>query len=162
MKTVSAKFALAMALTGGMALAGCATAPYGNGGGYGNGYQGQRGSHRSHQYRCQTCGVVQEVRQIHTQGSGGTIGAVIGAVAGGVLGNQVGKGDGRKAATVAGAVAGGVVGNQIGKRNSGGDMAWRVVVRQDNGRYVTVTQRENPRVRGGDYVEVRGNRIYAR
>jgi outer membrane lipoprotein SlyB len=107
--------------------------------------------------------VVQEVQQVYTNGSGngGTIGAVIGAVAGGVLGNQVGKGDGRKAATVAGAVAGGVVGNQVGKRNSGNDVAWRIVVRLDNGQYATVTQRDNPGVRNGDYVEVRGDHVYA-
>jgi outer membrane lipoprotein SlyB len=83
-------------------------------------------------------------------------------VAGGVLGNQVGKGNGRKAATVAGAVAGGVVGNQFGKRNGGNDTAWRVVVRLDNGQYATVTQRENPDLRNGDYVEVRGDHVYAR
>ena len=42
-----------------------------------------------------------------------TVVTMIGAVVGGLLGNQVGKGDGRRAATVAGAVAGGVVGNQV-------------------------------------------------
>jgi len=177
MKTLNGKLALAAVLVSGLALGGCATAPYGNnGGGYGNGGynnrgynhggydNGNRGGHRGNQSRCQSCGVVQEVQQVYTSGSGngGTLGAVIGAVAGGVLGNQVGKGDGRKAATVAGAVAGGVVGNQVGKRNSGNDVAWRIVVRQDNGQYVTVTQRENPGVRNGDYVEVRGDRVYAR
>jgi outer membrane lipoprotein SlyB len=79
-----------------------------------------------------------------------------------VLGNQVGKGDGRKAATVAGAVAGGVVGNQVGKRHGEGADAWRIVVRLDNGQYATVTQRENPGIRNGDYVEVRGDHVYPR
>ena len=36
------------------------------------------------------------------------------------------------------------------------------VVRLDNGQYATVTQRENPGVRNGDYVEVRGDHVYAR
>ena len=36
---------------------------------------------------------------------------VLGALVGGALGNQVGKGDGRKAATIAGAVVGGAIGN---------------------------------------------------
>ena len=164
MNALNGKFALAAALTAGLALTGCATGPYGNSGGYNNGYQGQQNGYRNNQARCQSCGVVQEVQQVYTQGSGnsGTLGAVIGAVAGGVLGNQVGKGDGRKAATVVGAVAGGVAGNQVGKRNSGNDVAWRIVVRQDNGQYVTVTQRENPGVRNGDYVEVRGDHVYAR
>ncbi|RAN81873.1 hypothetical protein B5P43_09235 [Bacillus sp. SRB_336] len=163
MNALNGKLALAAAMTAGLALAGCATGPYGNNGGYNNGnynrgYQGQSA-------RCQTCGVVQEVQQVYTDsgnGNGGTLGAIIGAVAGGVLGNQVGKGDGRKAATVAGAVAGGVVGNQVGKRNGGNGTAWRVVVRLDDGQYATVTQRENPNLRNGDYVEVRGDHVYAR
>lgn len=164
MNALTSKFVLATALTAGLALTGCATAPYGNSGNYNRGYQGQQGNYGNRNVRCQSCGVVQEVQQVYTDGSGngGTIGAVIGAVAGGVLGNQVGKGDGRKAATVAGAVAGGVVGNQVGKRNSGSDVAWRIVVRLDDGQYVTVTQRDNPGIRSGDYVEVRGDRIYAR
>lgn len=51
--------------------------------------------------------------------SGGdpTGGTVLGAIIGGALGNQVGKGDGRKAATVAGAVIGGAIGRDIDKRN---------------------------------------------
>ena len=160
MNALHSKFALAAAMTAGLALAGCATSPYSNNTGYNGAYQSQG----NRNVRCQTCGVVQEVQQVYTSGSGngGTLGAIIGAVAGGVLGNQVGKGDGRKAATVAGAVAGGVVGNQVGKRNSGDDVAWRIVVRLDNGQYATVTQRENPGVRNGDYVEVRGDHVYAR
>lgn len=159
MNAMTRKLALATAMTGGLALAGCATPPSYNGG-----YQSQQGSYSNRPARCQSCGVVQEVQQVYVDGgsNGGTLGAIIGAVAGGVLGNQVGKGDGRKAATVAGAVAGGVVGNQVGKRNSNGEPAWRVVVRQDNGQYITVTQRENPGVRNGDYVEVRGDHVYAR
>jgi uncharacterized protein YcfJ len=46
---------------------------------------------------------------------GGTGGTVAGAVVGGALGNQVGKGDGRKAATVAGAVLGGAIGRRMGR-----------------------------------------------
>ena len=169
MNALTGKFALAAAMTAGLALAGCATVPYGDNGGYNNGsynrgYQGQNG-YGNQNTRCQSCGVVQEVQQVYIDGgngNGGTLGAIIGAVAGGVLGNQVGKGDGRKAATVAGAVAGGVVGNQVGKRSGGESTAWRIVVRLDNGQYATVTQHENPGLRNGDYVEVRGDRVYAR
>jgi outer membrane lipoprotein SlyB len=159
MNPLTGKIALAATMTAGLALAGCATQPYGNSG-Y---YQGQSG-YSNQPARCSTCGVVQEVQQVYVQdnGHGGTLGAIIGAVAGGVLGNQVGKGDGRKAATVAGAVAGGVVGNQVGKRNDNDTAAWRIVVRLDDGRYATVTQRENPGLRRGDYVEVRGDRVYPR
>lgn len=148
---------LTVALGATLALAGCETTPYNNGGyarsapAYGN------------SGRCSSCGVVQEVQQVYVERkSNGTLGAIIGAVAGGVLGNQVGKGDGRKAATVAGAVAGGVVGNKVANRNSGSDVAWRIAVRLDGGQYTTVTQAEDPGVRKGDYVEVRGDHVYAR
>ena len=68
----------------------------------------------------------------------------------------------RKRLAVAGAVAGGVVGDQVGKRSGGSETAWQVSVRLDNGQYVTVTQRNDPGVRRGDYVEVSGNQVYAR
>lgn len=42
---------------------------------------------------------------------------VLGAIIGGALGNQVGKGDGRKAATIAGAVAGGAIANNAARRD---------------------------------------------
>lgn len=40
--------------------------------------------------------------------------------------------------------------------------AWRIVVRLDDGRYATVTQRENSGFRRGDYVEVSGDHLYRR
>lgn len=145
----------AIALAAGLALAGCATPPPHSGAyrqAYGQGYG-----------RCQQgCGVVQDVRPVYTESgnpNGGVLGAVIGAVAGGVLGSTIGKGDGRTAATVAGAVAGGVVGNKIGQ-NSGGGNAWRIVIRLDNGQYATVTQRDDPRVRDGDYVQISNGQVY--
>lgn len=152
---------LVIALAASLGLAGCVTQqPYGvRNGGYAQ--QGQRYDRGSN--RCQQCGVVQDVQQVYVQkNSNGTLGAVLGAVAGGLLGNTVGKGDGRKAATVAGAVAGGVVGDQVGKRSGGSETAWQVSVRLDNGQYVTVTQRDDPGVRRGDYVEINGNRVYQR
>ncbi len=162
MRSATHKVAMATLLTGALALAGCVTQPYGNSGRYDRGYAGD---YNNAPVRCGSCGVVQEVQQVYTDdgnGSGGTLGAVIGAVAGGLLGNTIGKGDGRKAATVGGAVAGGMVGNQMGKRNEGGGTAWRVVVRRDDGQYVTVTQRQNPGVRNGDYVEIRNGQVYLR
>lgn len=53
-------------------------------------------------------------------------GTVVGALVGGALGNQVGGGNGKKAATVAGAIAGGYVGNKIDKRHVGGQVVERV------------------------------------
>lgn len=110
---------------------------------------------------CQQCGVVQDIEQIYTDRQSSPLGAVIGAVAGGVLGSTVGKGDGRTAATVGGAVVGGFVGNAVGKRN-GEDVAFRVRIRLDDGRWATVTQRDDPQLRRGDYVEIRGDRVFRR
>ena len=45
-------------------------------------------------------------------------GTVIGALVGAAVGNQVGKGNGRKAATVVGAVAGGAIGHGIASRRA--------------------------------------------
>ena len=158
MNKLGSKLALAALIAGSMSLVGCAT-PYDRGRDYG--YQGQSQGGYGDRYGCQSCGVVQDVQQIDTQGGNdGTLGAVIGAVAGGLLGNQVGRGDGRKAATVAGAVVGGVVGNQVGKSGSG--TTFRISVRLDNGQYVNVTQRDDPRLRRGDYVEIRGDQVYLR
>ncbi|MEI2455691.1 glycine zipper 2TM domain-containing protein [Lysobacter firmicutimachus] len=47
-------------------------------------------------------------------------GTVAGAVIGGLLGNQVGGGNGKKAATAAGAVAGGFIGNRVDRNHVGG------------------------------------------
>lgn len=136
-----------------IALAGCAT-----GGGYGGQYGGSYGPPA----RCVHCGVVKEVRQVYISKDSSTAGTVLGAIIGGVLGSTVGKGDGRKAATVVGAVAGGAVGHEVGKSQAGQEPAWQVVIRLDDGRLMTVTQREDPRVREGDYVEVRNDHVYLR
>jgi outer membrane lipoprotein SlyB len=45
-------------------------------------------------------------------------GAVIGGVLGAAVGNQIGKGDGRNAATVVGGVGGAVVGHNVQKRRA--------------------------------------------
>jgi outer membrane lipoprotein SlyB len=143
-----------------LVLGGCASPGYRDygRGGYGGDYRG------GGNYACAMCGTVESVQQVYTDGSSnsGTLGTIIGAVIGAAAGNQVGKGDGRKAATVGGAVAGGVIGHQIGQRNGGEQTAWRVAVRLTDGRYATVTQRDMPDARVGDYVEVRNNRVYRR
>lgn len=151
--TTHKRFVGAVLASAMLALAGCAST--GNGGYYGGSNGGS--------YACRTCGTVDSVREVYADGNDNSavIGTVIGAVVGGALGNQVGKGDGRKAATVGGAVAGGVIGHKVGDRRSGGS-AWQVRVRLDDGRYATVTQRQRPDVRVGDYVEVRNDRVYRR
>lgn len=53
-------------------------------------------------------------------------GTVAGALIGGLLGNQVGDGNGKKAATAAGAVAGGFIGNRVDRNHVGGRASQRV------------------------------------
>lgn len=57
-------------------------------------------------------------RLYRDDGRNNNTGIVVGAIVGGALGNQVGHGDGRKAATIAGAVIGGTIGHNI-DRNDG-------------------------------------------
>lgn len=152
-RKIARKVVSVVAMAGLLALAGCATQPYGygnRGGYYGNGYGGAR------------VGTVQSVLQIYMQGdnSSNILGTIIGAVAGGVLGSTVGNGDGQKAATVAGAVAGGAIGHAVADKNQRGRVAYRVVVKLDDGRFATVTQRQNPGLQRGDRVQVRNNHVY--
>ena len=93
-------------------------------------------------------------------GTNGILGGLGGAVVGGLLGHQVGKGNGKTAATVAGAVGGGFAGHAIGERSGQGDYGWQVVVQLQDGQYATVTQRNPPQVQVGDYVMIRGDQVY--
>ena len=127
MSALSGRAASAVALTVGIALIGCANGPrHPVEEGYG---------HRDG--RCQSCGVVQDVRQVDP-GSGAS-GMVIGA-----------------------AVAAGVPGGQGGGQQDASGVAWLIVVRLDNGQHASVIQRRSPGIRIGDYVEVREGLVYAR
>ena len=53
-------------------------------------------------------------RNDRNNNAGGTL---LGVLIGGALGNQVGKGDGRTAATIGGAVIGGAIGNHVAREN---------------------------------------------
>lgn len=90
-----------------------------------------------------------ERRGQYRERSGGdpTGGTVLGAIIGGALGNQVGKGDGRKAATVAGAVIGGAIGRDVDKNN--GSAGGRYERGGTNCRVIEV-QREQRQVVGYD------------
>ncbi len=85
--------------------------------------------------------VVQERLPERDGNAGGT---VAGAVIGGLLGNQVGKGNGRKAATAGGAVVGGLIGNKVDKNHVGG----RVVNRTERQCRTENTSSESSRVTG--------------
>jgi len=81
-------------------------------------------------------------------------GAVVGGVLGAALGNQVGKGDGRKAATVIGAVGGAAVGNNVEKQRSTQIVGYRVDVRLDNGGATSVTMASAGSFASGQRVRV--------
>lgn len=102
---------------------------------------------------CQSCGVVEAVREVHHRGSGSGAGAAGGAILGGLLGNQIGNGHGRQLATVAGAVGGAVAGNQI-EGNMRTTTSYDVVVRMNSGATRTFHQGSAPGWREGDHVRV--------
>ncbi|AJC21870.1 glycine zipper 2TM domain-containing protein [Pandoraea pulmonicola] len=102
---------------------------------------------------CSTCGTVQSVEPIRTQGHATGLGAVGGAVAGGLLGNQFGAGNGRTAMTVVGALGGGLAGNEVEKRVRS-ETSYRVYVRMDNGKTRYWTYQSAPGVQPGDRVRL--------
>lgn len=152
---------LACLATAALLLAGCAPAYNTRGPGY---YGGGSGGYAGNNRQCyQGCGYVRDIREVRLDDAnrnGAVLGTVIGAVVGGVLGHQVGGGKGKKAATVAGAVAGGVAGHAIGERTGRDREGWQILVQLQDGRYATVTQRDRPQVRVGDYVMIRGDHVY--
>jgi outer membrane lipoprotein SlyB len=152
---------LVCVLSTALLLAGCEPAYNTRPGGY---YGGQPSGYQGGSRRCyQGCGYVKDIREVqldNRNNNGAALGTVIGAVVGGLLGHQVGKGNGRTAATVGGAVAGGFAGHAIGKHAGGNGYGWQVVVQLQNGQYATVTQRNAPQVRVGDYVMIRDNEVY--
>lgn len=102
---------------------------------------------------CAQCGVIEAIRQVTREGQGTGLGAIAGGVVGGVVGNQVGKGDGNTLATIAGAVGGGVIGNELEKKQRQ-TVAYRIVVRLDDGASKVVTANALPPWRVGDRVRL--------
>lgn len=86
--------------------------------------------------------------QIRERGGGDpTGGTVLGAIIGGVVGNQVGGGDGRKAATAAGAIIGGAIGRNVDKNNGGPDRIYETSERRCR---IVEVEREDRRIAGYD------------
>jgi len=138
-----------------LSLAACATGPYyadRNDPYYTDGYTvREERVYRENYDSCDRCGTVDRIESIgraHTTGAG----AVTGAIVGGALGNQVGSGDGKKAATVAGAVLGGVAGNAV-ERDVRSDR-YEIFVTMDDGRRVVVSQDNLDGVQAGNRVFV--------
>jgi outer membrane lipoprotein SlyB len=126
-----------------------------------SGYDRGRRHYDGRYDRCNACGTVERIEYAgRGRNSGG--GAVAGAIIGGALGNQVGDGDGRRAATVAGAVIGGIVGNNAERRSSRRRNVYDILVNMDRGRSIWVTQSELRGVREGSRVVVRNGRVSLR
>lgn len=97
---------------------------------------------------------------VRERGGGGSGGAVVGAIIGGVLGNQVGSGDGRRAATAAGAIIGGAVGSDADRRRSGPDREYESNERRCR---LTEVDREERRIAGYDVeYRLKGDVFYSR
>ncbi len=113
---------------------------------------------------CDDCGRVVRVESAGRRDNRVGGGAVLGAIVGGALGNQVGKGDGRKAATIAGAVAGGAIGHNIEKDRRRSSYSHRISVRMDrDGRVRSYDQYDTYGLRRGDRVYIsRGEVVPAR
>jgi outer membrane lipoprotein SlyB len=99
-------------------------------------------------------GAITHIERIVSRDKPSGAGLVIGGVVGAALGNQVGGGDGRKAATVLGAVGGAAAGNEIEKRRSEHVSGYRVDVRFDSGETRSYTRTNVSGLRTGQRVKV--------
>lgn len=153
---------VAMLAAGTLAFAGCASQPryaqssHGDGDRHDSSYDDTR-----RDQRCNDCGTIAGIEQVwvddHSVGGGTLLGVIIG----GALGNQVGAGDGQRAATAAGAIAGGMIGHEVEKSRRDQQRGYRIEVRLDDGRYGHVVQLQHPGLRVGDRVVIRDDRVHA-
>ncbi len=94
---------------------------------------------------CAQCGEVESVTPVQRAGQGSGVGVVAGGVLGAIVGNQIGKGNGRTAATVLGAVGGGYAGNQV-EKSMNQQTVYQVRVRMQDGSVRTIEQATAPAV----------------
>lgn len=107
---------------------------------------------------CNTCGRVESVQAIQRAEPATGVGAVAGGVLGAVVGNQIGKGNGRTAATVLGAVGGGYVGHQVEQR-SRTRTVYQVAIRMEDGSLRRFTRAQPPAVGTPVALQGKGYRI---
>lgn len=109
---------------------------------------------------CASCGVVESIRAIQSEGDASGLGAVAGGVTGALVGNQMGKGGGNTAMTLLGAAGGALAGNSI-EKNMNRQTAYRITIRMDDGAYRTISQSHVPAVALGDKVKVVNGNVSA-
>lgn len=107
---------------------------------------------------CKSCGTIESIRTIESEGDGTGLGAVAGGVAGGVLGNQIGKGKGNTLMTILGIGGGAYAGHTI-EKNIKSTTSYLVKVRMQDGSYRSVTQHSEPEFAVGDHVRVANGSI---
>lgn len=154
---------LTIGLTATVALAGCAsTSPRYSNGGYNSGGYNNAPANRY----CADCGIVERIEVVPSgrsapSATGAVLGGIVGAVAGRQISDRTGGSEGNKnVSTVAGAVAGAAAGNAIQNRTTGD--TYNVTVRMDDGRRVTINQRDLAGVRENTYVRVQNGRVVIR
>lgn len=109
---------------------------------------------------CSECGVVEAVRVLERKGEGSMLGAGAGALVGGLLGNEVGRGNGRTAATVLGAGAGAFAGNEI-ERNMHTRITYQVRVKMSDGSHRNHYQSTPPKLSVGQRVRLSNGNLVA-
>lgn len=107
---------------------------------------------------CATCGRVESVQAVQQAAPATGVGAVAGGVLGAVVGNQVGKGNGRAAATVLGAVGGGYVGHKVEERTRT-QTVYQIAVRMDDGSVRRFTRSQPPAVGTPVVLQGKGFRV---
>jgi outer membrane lipoprotein SlyB len=103
-----------------------------------------------------TRGTITQIEAVLTQGETSGAGAVVGGLVGAAVGNQIGAGDGKKAATVVGIVGGAVVGHQVEKDRARDITGYRITVRLDDGSVKIFQQAQAGELTIGDRVNVDG------
>ena len=98
-------------------------------------------------------GIIVSMRQVSVQGQQSGVGTLGGAVLGGAAGSYIGGRDPR--ANILGAVAGAIVGGVAGSAAEGSlsqGTAVEFVIREDNGRTITVVQTNEDNFQPGERV----------
>lgn len=113
---------------------------------------------------CQTCGVVESIRQVQVpvkDNSDHLIGTIGGGVVGGVVGNQFGGGSGKTALTVLGAVGGALAGREVERniRQQQTVTHYELTVRMSDGSTRQFRSAQPFAFASGDHVRVENNQL---
>ena len=116
------------------------------------------------QQACQSCGVVETVRQVQVpvkDNSDHLVGTIGGGVVGGVVGNQFGGGSGKTALTVLGAVGGALAGREVERniRQQQTVTHYELTVRMSDGSARQFRSAQPFAFASGDHVRVENNQL---